>query len=103
MQIKWLVLFLSALFFLSGCKHLSTAGGAASSPQAFQISANAVDAAEPATAAAPDGSFYVAWVNHEAKQADVMLARFTMRAGHKVRRRASIARRDSRLRGVAIN
>ncbi|HLM24401.1 MAG TPA: sialidase family protein, partial [Pyrinomonadaceae bacterium] len=32
--------------------------------------------AEPATAAAPDGTFYVAWVNHDAKQADVMLARF---------------------------
>ncbi len=27
-------------------------------------------------APAPDGTFYVAWVNHEAKQADVMLARF---------------------------
>jgi hypothetical protein len=42
----------------------------------MQISAPGVDAAEPATASAADGTFYVAWVNHDAKQADVMIARF---------------------------
>jgi hypothetical protein len=41
-----------------------------------QISAPGIDAAEPVTATAGDGTFYVAWVNHDAKQADVMLARF---------------------------
>ena len=47
-----------------------------SAPRAMQISAPGVDAAEPATASAADGTFYVAWVNHDAKQADVMIARF---------------------------
>jgi len=64
----------------SGCKYFSTTRGAETNksalPQPFQVSANGVDAAEPATASAPDGNFYVAWVNHDAKQADVMLARF---------------------------
>jgi hypothetical protein len=67
---------LLATIVFTGCKPRSTTVGAAASPQAFQISANGVDAAEPATASGPDGSFYVAWVNHEAKQADVMLVRF---------------------------
>ena len=49
----------------------------AEKPQGLQISAKGVDAAEPATAAAPDGTFYVAWVNHDAKQADIMLGHFT--------------------------
>ncbi|HEX5873365.1 MAG TPA: sialidase family protein [Pyrinomonadaceae bacterium] len=44
-------------------------------PRLLQLSAPGVDAAEPVTASAPDGMFYVAWVNHEAKKADVMLAR----------------------------
>ena len=70
MQMKWLLIFLSALLLLAGCKHQ------VNKPQPLQISANGVDAAEPATASAPDGSFYVAWVNHDAKQADVMLAHF---------------------------
>ncbi|HZM98925.1 MAG TPA: sialidase family protein, partial [Pyrinomonadaceae bacterium] len=48
-----------------------------SAPRAMQISAPGVDAAEPATASAADGTFYVAWVNHEAQQADVMIARFS--------------------------
>jgi hypothetical protein len=48
-----------------------------SAPRAMQISAPGVDAAEPATASATDGTFYVAWVNHDATQADVMIARFT--------------------------
>src|SRR5215813_7752415 len=75
---KRLVTLLAALVLFSGCKHLSTRSAEAekAGPQPLQISANGVDAAEPATAAAPNGSFYVAWVNHDAKQADVMLAHF---------------------------
>ena len=45
-------------------------------PAAIQLSTPGIDAAEPVTASASDGTFYVAWVNHEAKQADVMIARF---------------------------
>ncbi len=45
-------------------------------PRLVQLSAPGVDAAEPVTASASDGTFYVAWVNHEVKKADVMLARF---------------------------
>ena len=68
---------LATLLLFAGCKHLSTRGAEPNkTAQPLQISANGVDAAEPATAAAPDGSFYVAWVNHDAKQADVMLAHF---------------------------
>ena len=68
---------LATLLLFASCKHLSTRGAEPNkTAQPLQISANGVDAAEPATAAAPDGSFYVAWVNHDAKQADVMLAHF---------------------------
>src|ERR1041384_4339493 len=70
------VFLLGTLLLFAGCKHLSTRGAEANKPAPLQISANGVDAAEPATASAPDGTFYVAWVNHDAKQADVMLARF---------------------------
>ena len=55
----------------------SQQGGLASAQTPVQISAPGVDAAEPVTAAAPDGSFYVAWVNHDAKQADVIIANFS--------------------------
>src|SRR6202008_4714252 len=75
MQIKWFLIIVPALLLLTSCKHSSREAGKPR-PQALQVSANGVDAAEPATASAPDGSFYVAWVNHDAKQADVMLARF---------------------------
>ncbi len=70
---------LAAVLFSTGCKHLATRGASiekAGPPQPVQISARGIDAAEPVIAAARDGSFYVAWVNHDAKQADVMLARF---------------------------
>lgn len=41
------------------------------------VSTEGVDAAEPATAVAPDGSFYVAWVNHTPEnRADVMIGRY---------------------------
>src|ERR1051325_3032887 len=72
--IKLVLIILLALFLVTSCKHLPSSVEAGKA--AFQISANGVDAAEPATASAPDGTFYVAWVNHDAKQADVMLARF---------------------------
>jgi hypothetical protein len=51
--------------------------GLAPAATLIQISAPGVDAAEPVAASAPDGSFYVAWVNHDAKQADVLVANFT--------------------------
>ena len=73
-----LSLFLCPLF-LSGCNR-STATEETVTKLAFtpvQLSADGVDAAEPVTAAASDGNFYVAWVNHEVKnQADVMIGRF---------------------------
>src|SRR5215208_6965891 len=77
-----LLLFLTllpALLVVAGCKRMTTTQGAAVSPPraAVQISSPGIDAAEPVMAAALDGSFYVAWVNHELKQADVMLAQFT--------------------------
>jgi hypothetical protein len=76
-HIKFLLLLLP-LLSLAGCKHLSTRADAVriGALPPVQISANGVDAAEPATTSAADGTVYVAWVNHEAKQADVMLARF---------------------------
>ena len=64
------------MLLLTGCKHLAATREQSAAPQVVQISAPGIDAAEPAIAAANDGSFYVAWVNHDAKQADVMLARF---------------------------
>ncbi|HEX2268032.1 MAG TPA: sialidase family protein, partial [Pyrinomonadaceae bacterium] len=64
--------------FLSGCNHSTateaTTANVAAAPH--KLSADGADAAEPTAAVASDGSFYVAWVNHEAKNADVMLARF---------------------------
>src|ERR1044072_3539438 len=68
---------LTAVLFSAGCKHLSTRGASVenSGPRPVQISTPGIDAAEPVIASARDGSFYVAWVNHDAKTADVMLAR----------------------------
>ena len=65
-----------ALLVFAGCNHLAATREKPLPPQPVQISAQGIDAAEPAVASARDGSFYVAWVNHDAKQADVMLARF---------------------------
>jgi len=62
---------------LAGCKRFTATHGAeAHKPVPVQISAAGIDAAEPATASAADGTFYITWVNHDAKQADVMLGRF---------------------------
>ena len=79
-QTRTLGILLLALLVFAGCKHIAATREAAAPPQPIQISAPGIDAAEPATATAPDGTFYVAWVNHEAKQADVMLARFNNKA-----------------------
>jgi BNR repeat-like domain len=74
-------MLLPALLLLAGCKRLVTTQGTVmdSAPglsRAIQISAPGIDAAEPVTASAAEGTVYVAWVNHDAKQADVMIARF---------------------------
>jgi hypothetical protein len=72
---KTLILSLS-LLCLTGCARLAGKASHATF-QPRQISAADVDAAEPVTVSAPDGGFYVAWVDHNANnQADVMLARF---------------------------
>jgi hypothetical protein len=67
---------LVSLLFVAGCNRFA-ANASRATFQPVRISAADVDAAEPVTTAAPDGSFYVAWVNHNANnQSDVMLARF---------------------------
>jgi hypothetical protein len=67
---------LVGLLFSAACQRLSV-GASRAALQPVQISAVDVDAAEPVTVSAPDGGFYVAWVNHNANsQSDVMLAHF---------------------------
>ena len=67
---------LLSLLLVTGCARFA-ADASRTTPKLFQISAPEVDAAEPVTTAAPDGGFYLAWVNHkENSQSDVMLARF---------------------------
>jgi hypothetical protein len=72
------VLCLISGAFSCAC-NLSTARQADASPPVsllVRVSAEGVDAAEPVTSVAPDGNFYVAWVNHEPNnRADVMIAR----------------------------
>ena len=70
---------LLAMLSLAGCNRIVMIPGGVSLPgsQPVQVSLPGIDAAEPVTAAAPDGAVYVAWVNHQATQADVMLAQFT--------------------------
>src|ERR1044072_7312465 len=77
---RTLEILLLAVIALAGCNHIAATREPAAPPQPIQISAPGVDAAEPATATSPDGTFYVAWVNHDAKQADVMLAHFNHKA-----------------------
>lgn len=68
---------LVSLIFLTGCNRFAADASRAAVFQPVQISSSDVDAAEPVTATAPDGGFYVAWVNHNANsQSDVMLARY---------------------------
>ena len=73
------ILCLALLVFLSACNR-STASNAPApilSSPLVRVSAEGVDAAEPAMGVAPDGSFYLAWVNHEPNnRADVMIGRY---------------------------
>ena len=75
-------LLFTASIAISGCTH-STTRTISTAPmpglsQPVRVSSGEADAAEPAIASSPDGSVYVAWVNHGPKsQADVMIARFT--------------------------
>src|SRR5215216_7338103 len=98
MKITSTLILLLALLCLAGCKRVATTPGAeahkATGP--VQISAPGIDAAEPVTASAPDGTFYVTWVNHDAKQADVMLSHFSgtgekLGAPVRVNRQAGVA------------
>jgi hypothetical protein len=78
-------LFILPLILISGCISgcmRSTAELKAGGPplavltQSIQVSPPNENASEPAIASAPDGSVYVAWVNHgPSRQADVMIAR----------------------------
>ena len=78
MRMYLCLLFLCAALLLTGCSRLATKGAViVPPPAAIQLSTPGVDAAEPVTASASDGTFYVAWVNHDAKQADVMIARLS--------------------------
>jgi hypothetical protein len=79
-QTKTLGILLLAILVFAGCNHIAATREPVTSLQPIQISASGIDAAEPATATASDGTFYVAWVNHDAKQADVMLAHFNHNA-----------------------
>lgn len=80
MSLPKLLIIVLALFAVTGCKQVAATREHPAPPQPVQISAPGIDAAEPATATAHDGTFYVAWVNHDAKQADVMLAHFNHNA-----------------------
>jgi hypothetical protein len=69
-------ILLVSLVFICGCSRFAV-DASHGTFQPVQLSAAEVDAAEPVTATAPNGGFYVAWVNHNANsQSDVMLARF---------------------------
>jgi hypothetical protein len=71
-----LCLVLSALFTACNRSTAREASAPLTSPL-VRVSAEGVDAAEPVAASAPDGSFYVAWVNHEPNnRGDVMIGRF---------------------------
>ena len=65
------------LLFLCGCDPATVNETTATKPAPVQLSAEGIDAAEPVTATASDGSVYVAWVNHDVKnQADVMIGHY---------------------------
>ena len=71
------LLILVSLLYVTGCARFAADASRATAFEPIQLSAPDVDAAEPVMAAAPDGGFYVAWVNHNANsQSDVMLTRF---------------------------
>jgi hypothetical protein len=83
-QQAFLVTFIAVLLFSSGCARRASQRSsdttaispATNNAQTVRVSSVDADAAEPATATAPDGSEYVTWVEHSADSgADVMLAR----------------------------
>lgn len=73
-----------SLAFIVGCTqqqskevspNVNTPTTVSNVPKPVRVSADNTDAAEPSVAPAPDGTAYVAWVEHrEKKEADVMLA-----------------------------
>src|SRR5688572_4982190 len=70
-------ILLVSLVFICGCSRFAADASRAATFQPVQISAPDVDAADQVTTTAPNGGFYVAWVNHNANsQSDVMLARY---------------------------
>jgi Cu/Ag efflux protein CusF len=62
----------------AGAPTADTAAGArpTSTAPSVRVSAEKMEAAEPAVAPARDGTVYVAWVEHRGKEADVWLAHF---------------------------
>src|SRR5882672_369162 len=81
-KLPFLEILFIGLLVISGCRRstldVSNQRVLAGLSQPVRVSAGDADAAEPAIAAAPDGTGYVAWVNHGPKtEADVMIARFT--------------------------
>jgi len=71
-----------SLLLLSGCQRIASESAnrkvLPGLSQPVRVSSGDANAAEPAIAVAPDGSVYVAWVNHNANsQADIMIAHFT--------------------------
>jgi hypothetical protein len=78
-----MVACVALLTFLTGCARqqpvtvteTTPAPDAANTVKPIRVSAGGTDAAEPSLASAPDGTIYIAWVEHrENKEADVMLA-----------------------------
>jgi hypothetical protein len=77
-----IIITLALLMFLAGCAREAKQQEVTASPQPaanslkpVRVSAENTDAAEPMVAPAPDGTAYVAWVEHrENKEADVLLA-----------------------------
>ena len=82
-QTFWIVsICLFGLLLLAGCRKNSLNGQnpnvVPGLSQPIRISSGNSDAAEPAVAAATDGTVYVVWVDHDEKnEADVMIAHFT--------------------------
>jgi hypothetical protein len=84
---SWLVFASLLMISLTSCALRkdgpSSASYAATNTRAIRLSADNVDAAEPAVATGPDGTVYVAWVEHRPnREGEVMLSRLN-RSGQK--------------------
>lgn len=83
------IIFYALTLALSGCAERPRQGSEAVAPDAaaqgsaklVRVSAENTDSAEPALAAAADGTAYVAWVEHRGKEADVWVARLDRDGG----------------------